>query len=107
MLIINLARLSLRDSGALNAEAAGSPRVRVLTRRVYLIELSNNFLQIGTMFDPHGVNEPDHLRIVNQVVRGNLDVAMKLLAVKPDKDLEIRAKKMQVDCDKTLKKLGS
>ena len=75
--------------------------------RVYLIELSNNFLQIGAMFDPHGVNEPDHLRIVYQVVRGNLDVAMKLLVAKPDKDLESRAKKMQADCDKTLKKLGS
>ena len=70
-------------------------------------ELSNNFLQIGTMFAPPGVNEPDHLRIVSQVVRGNLDVAMKLLATKPDKDLESRAKKRQADCDKTLKKLGS
>jgi hypothetical protein len=74
--------------------------------RVYLIELSNSFLQIGNMFDSHGVNESDHLRIVNQVVHGNLDVAMKLLATKPDKDLEARAKKMQADCDKTLKKLG-
>ncbi len=74
--------------------------------RVYLIELSSSFLQIGSMFDPHGVNAPDQLRIVNQVVRGNLDVALKLLAAKPDKDLEARAKKMQADCDKTLKKLG-
>jgi hypothetical protein len=74
--------------------------------RVYLIELSSSFLQIGGMFDPHGVNAPDQLRIVNQVVRGNLDVALKLLATKPDKDLEARVKKMQADCDKTLKKLG-
>jgi hypothetical protein len=74
--------------------------------RVYLIELSSSFLQIGGMFDPRGVNQPDQLRIVNQVVRGNLDVALKLLATKPDKDLEARVKKMQVDCDKTLKKLG-
>jgi len=74
--------------------------------RIYLVELSSNFLQIGSMFDPHGVNQPDQLRIVNQVVRGNLDVAAKLLAAKPDKDLEARAKKMQADCDKSLKKLG-
>jgi hypothetical protein len=74
--------------------------------RVYLLELSGSFLQIGSMFDPHGVNQPDQLRIVNQVVRGNLDVALKLLATKPDKDLEARVKKMQADCDKTLKKLG-
>jgi len=74
--------------------------------RVYLIELGSSFLQIGGMFDPHGVNAPDQLRIVNQVVRGNLDVALKLLATKPDKDMEARVKKMQADCDKTLKKLG-
>ncbi len=74
--------------------------------RVFLIELSNSFLQIGGMFDPRGTNQPDQLRIVNQVVRGNLEVSMKLLATKPDKDLEARAKKMQADCDKALKKLG-
>ncbi len=74
--------------------------------RVYLIELGSSFLQIGGMFDPHGVNAPDQLRIVNQVVRGNFDVALKLLATKPDKDMEARVKKMQADCDKTLKKLG-
>ncbi|OLC91179.1 MAG: hypothetical protein AUH86_21210 [Acidobacteria bacterium 13_1_40CM_4_58_4] len=74
--------------------------------RVYLVELSSSFLQIGSMFDPRGTNQPDQLRIVNQVVRGNLDVALKLLATKPDKDLEARVKKMQADCDKALKKLG-
>ena len=74
--------------------------------RVYLVELTNSFLQIGGMFDPRGINQPDQLRIVNQVVRGNLDVALKLLATKPDKDLEARAKKMQADCDKALKKFG-
>src|SRR5947209_16406980 len=41
--------------------------------RVYLVELSSSFLQIGSMFDPRGTNQPDQLRIVNQVVRGNLD----------------------------------
>ena len=75
--------------------------------RVYLIELSSSFLQIGSMFDARGVNQPDQLRIVDQVIRGNLDSALKLLAAKPDKDLETRAKKMQADNDKALKKLGA
>jgi hypothetical protein len=74
--------------------------------RVFLAELSSSFLQIGGMFEPRGTNQPDQLRIVNQVVRGNLDIALKLLAAKPDKDLEARVKKMQADCDKALKKLG-
>jgi hypothetical protein len=74
--------------------------------RLYFIELSSSFLQISGMFDPKTLNEPDHLRTVNEVVRGNLEVALKLLAAKPDKDLEARAKKMQAECEKTLKKLG-
>ena len=75
--------------------------------RVYLIELSSSFLQIGGMFELRALNEPDHIRIVNEVVKGNLEVALKLLATKPDKDLEARAKKMQAECEKTLKKFGS
>jgi hypothetical protein len=75
--------------------------------RVYLIEISGSFLQIGGMFEPRGLNEPDHVRTVNEVVKGNLEVALKLLAAKPDKELESRAKKMQADCEKTLKKFGS
>jgi hypothetical protein len=74
--------------------------------RVYLIELSSSFLRLGAMFEPRALNEMDHLRTVNEVVRGNLEVALKLLAAKPDKDLEARAKKMQAECEKTLKKLG-
>jgi hypothetical protein len=75
--------------------------------RLYLIELSSSFLQIGGIFEPRALDEQDHLRTVNEVVRGNLDVALKLLATKPDKDLEARAKKMQAQCEATLKKLGS
>ncbi|MGB7439117.1 MAG: hypothetical protein WBR26_06165 [Candidatus Acidiferrum sp.] len=75
--------------------------------RVYLVVLSDSFLRTGAMFDTKGLNEPDKFRIVNQVVRGNLDTATKLLQAKPDKDLETRVKKMQDDCDKCLKKLGA
>ena len=74
--------------------------------RVYLIELSSSFLRLGAMFEPRALNEMDHLRTVNEVVRGNLEIALKLLAAKPDKDLEALAKKMQAECEKTLKKLG-
>ena len=73
--------------------------------RAYIIELSDTFLRVGNMFDVRGTNETDKLRTVNQVVEGNLVVATKLLAAKPDKDLEARIKKMQADCDKCLKRL--
>ncbi len=71
--------------------------------RVYIIELSNSFMQSSVMFDYRGLNAPDRMRTVNEVVKGNLEVAEKLLAAKPDKDLEARVKKMQADCDKALK----
>jgi hypothetical protein len=75
--------------------------------RVYIVVLSDDFLRIGAMFDTRGVNDPDKFRTVNQVVRDNLEVATRLLAAKPDNDLEARVKKMQADCDKCLKKLGT
>ncbi len=71
--------------------------------RFYIVELSNSFLQIATIYDYRGLNTPDRFRTVNEVVRGNLEVAQKLLTVKPDKELEARVKKMTADCDKCLK----
>jgi len=64
--------------------------------RVYLIALSDSFLTTGAMFGPRGLNEVDHLATVNQVVKGNIDVAEKLLSAKPDKDLEAQAK-LEID----------
>jgi hypothetical protein len=75
--------------------------------RVYLLALSDSFLQIGGIFDLRALNENDHARIIREVVRDNLQVTLKLLAAKPDKDLEARVKKMQADNDKILKKLGA
>jgi hypothetical protein len=74
--------------------------------RVYLLELSDNFVQTGGIFETRGLNELDHLRTVYQVVKGNLDVLDKLLAAKPDKDLEAREKKMKDNVENVLKKLG-
>jgi len=74
--------------------------------RVYLVELTDSFLQIGAMFQANGMNQLDRWHTVNQVVRANLNVAAKLLAAKPDANLEARVKKMQADNDKTLKKFG-
>ncbi len=72
--------------------------------RVYLIELSNSFQQTGAMYESRGLNQPDHVRTVGEVVGGNLDVVTKMLAAKPDKDVEARVKKMQADREKALKK---
>ena len=68
--------------------------------RVYIIELSNSFLQTGEMFGPRGLNEADHQKTVTEVVHANLELAEKMLAEKPDKELEARLKKCKADCDK-------
>lgn len=75
--------------------------------RVYLVELSSTFLRLGGIFERRALDEPRYLRAVNEVVRDNADLALKLLATKPDKDLESRAKKMRAECEKALKVLGS
>jgi hypothetical protein len=72
--------------------------------RAYLIELSNSVYQSEAMFDWRGLNQPDKTRPVNDVVRGNLDIAQKMLTAKPDKDMQARVKKMLSDCDKADKK---
>jgi hypothetical protein len=82
----------------------GAGKVNV-DARTYLVELSDQFLRIGQMFDVRALNEPDKFKTVNQVVEENLAIATKLLATKPDKDLDARVKKMQTECDKCLKKL--
>lgn len=63
--------------------------------RAYLIDLSNNFYQSEVMFDWRGLNQPDKTRRVNDVVRGNLDIAQKTLTAKPGKDMQARVKKMR------------
>jgi hypothetical protein len=87
-------------------EIYSSGKVEV-DQRVYLVVLSDAFLRVGAIFDTRWASDPAKFRTVNQVVRGNLDVAAKLLATKPDKELEARIKKMQADCDKCLKRLGA
>jgi hypothetical protein len=72
--------------------------------RAYFIELSNSFYQSEAMFDWRGLNQPDKTRLVNDVVRGNLDIAHKVLTAKPDKEMQARVKKMLSDCDKADKK---
>ena len=77
-----------------------------LDPRAYLIELSSAFLQLGGIFERRALDESRYLRAVNEVVRDNMDLALKLIAARPDKDLEARARKMRGECEKTLKTLG-
>ncbi len=74
--------------------------------RAYLVELSSAFLQLGGMFERRALDEPRYLRAVNEVVRDNMDLALKLLAARPDQALEARVRKMRGDCEKTLKALS-
>lgn len=76
-----------------------------LDTRLYLIEMSDSFLRLSEIFGPRGIDDPRYRRAALEVVRDTLDVALKLLAARPDKDLEARAKKLRAECEKQLKSL--
>lgn len=75
--------------------------------RVYSVEINNAFLDLSEIFSLRALDDARYQRTSLEVVRDNLDVLLKLLADKPDKDLEARAKKMKADCEKRLKALGA
>lgn len=77
-----------------------------LDTRVYLLELSNTFYKMREIFESKALDDSRYLRTTIEVVQGNLDALDKLLAARPDKDLEARVKKLRADCEKALKKLG-
>lgn len=74
--------------------------------RVYLLEMSDNFLRLSEIFERKALDDPRYHRTSLEITRDTLDVALKLLEAKPDKDLQERAKKTRVDCEKRLKALG-
>lgn len=76
-----------------------------LDSRLYLLELTAVFFKLSEIFEVKNLDDPRYLRTTLEVVQGNLDVLDKLLAARPDKDLEARAKKLRADCAKAFKKL--
>jgi hypothetical protein len=76
-----------------------------LDTRVYLFELSAAFYKLRAIFEAKALDDSRYLRTTIEVVQGNLDALDKLLAARPDKDLEARAKKLRAECEKALKKI--
>jgi hypothetical protein len=76
-----------------------------LDTRVYLLELSAAFYKLREIFEPKALDDVRYLRTTIEVVQGNLDALDQLLAVRPDKDMQARAKKLRTDCDAALKKI--
>lgn len=76
-----------------------------LDSRVYLLELTAAFYELSEIFDRKALDDSRYQRTTLEVVQGNLDVLDKLLAARPDKDMQARVKKLRADCEKTLKKL--
>ena len=74
--------------------------------RVYFVELSATFLRLSEIFDRKALNDPRYRKICYEVIRDNMDTALKMLETAPDKDLEAKAKKIKAECEKGLKALG-
>jgi hypothetical protein len=75
--------------------------------RVYLIHMTEAFHKLSEIFGSKALDDAKYHKVSLEVVRDNLELASKLLAAKPDKDLEARIKKCRAECDKQLKKLGT
>jgi hypothetical protein len=73
--------------------------------RMYLIALSEQLLRVSEIFEPRGINEPRYRRISFEVIRDNMDLALKLLETAPDEELAKRVKKIREDCEKGLKRI--
>jgi hypothetical protein len=73
--------------------------------RIYLIELSAAFYKLREIFEAKALDDSRYLRTTIEVVQGNLEALDKLLAARPDKDLQTRSKKLRADCDAALKKI--
>jgi hypothetical protein len=100
-----LARLAGAGEDVHKGQAAFGKGGVEIDPRVYLIELSGSFTKLSEIFDKNALNDVRYRRIALEVARDNMDLALKLLSAKPDKDLEARAKKIRAECEKGLKKL--
>ncbi len=76
-----------------------------LDTRVFLLELSAAFFTMRDIFEAKALDDVRYLRTTIEVVQGNLDALDKLLAARPDKDMQARAKKLRADCDAAIKKI--
>lgn len=99
----NVARMTGAGDDVHKGQAAFEKGGLQVDPRIYLIEMSNTFLRLGEIFDRRALDDPRYLRICYEVVRDNMDVVLKLLQIKPDKELETKAKKIKADCEKALK----
>jgi hypothetical protein len=76
-----------------------------LDSRTYLLELSAAFYKLRAIFEAKALDDVRYLRTTIEVVQGNLDALDRLLAARPDKDMQARAKKLRADCEAALKKI--
>lgn len=102
-----LARIAGAGEDVAKGKAAFEKGSVQIDPRVYLLELSAMSYKLSEIFDRKALDDPRYRRISLEVVRDNMDIVLKMLESKPDKDLETRAKKLKADCEKELKKLSS
>jgi hypothetical protein len=74
--------------------------------RVYIVRVTESFHKLSEIFGPKALDDTRFHKTCLEVVRDNLDLAAKMLAAQPDKELESRIKKCREECEKQLKKLA-
>jgi len=101
-----LARMVGAGEDVAKGKAAFEKGSAQIDPRVYLLELSGMFYKLSDIFDRKALDDPRYRGLSLEVARDNMDILLKMLESKHDKDMETRAKKLKADCEKEIKKLS-
>lgn len=71
----------------------------------YLVEMSRMLMRVGEIFDREALDDSRFRRISYEIARDNIEAAIQLMGAQPDRLHLARAKRIKVECEKSLKAL--
>jgi hypothetical protein len=99
--------ISVAGAGALSDQegaTVSAPGIQI-DPRIYLLEMSDEFLRLSYVFGPGVLDDVRYLRATQELILGNLRVVDALLETHPDAALRARVDKMKADCKERLQSL--
>jgi hypothetical protein len=99
---------SVAGAGALSGQERASisaPGIQI-DPRMYLLEMSDEFLRLSIVFGPGALDDARYLRATQELILGNLRVVEALLETHPDAAIRARMDKMKADCELRLQSLS-
>jgi hypothetical protein len=105
-----MARLMARMTGAGDDVHKGHSTFQKgnvqLDPRLYQLAVAQQIIKLSEIYAYRALDDSRGKRTALEVARDTVDNVAKMLAAKPDKDIETQAKKLKADIEKELKKLS-